>query len=127
MWSNAYIGIPYQINGRDMNALDCWGLVREVYRNELGVDLPSYAGYESSTDEQSFADSFAEEVNVWNQVDVPQEFDVSWCRIAGIECHTGIMLANGKMLHAMEGNDSCIVTTTTPAWQRRILRCYRIQ
>ena len=127
MWSNAYIGIPYQVNEREMSALDCWGLVRQVYSNELGIELPSYDGYESTTDEKSFSDSFEQEISVWSPVGVPKEFDVAWCRIAGLECHTGIMLANGKMLHSMEGNDSCIVTVSNPAWQRRILRCYRIQ
>ncbi len=126
-WSNAYIGIPYEINGRDMNALDCWGLVRQVYQRELGVELPSYSGYESSLDGDAFAAAFDQESAAWNTVSTSQEYDVAWCRIVGIECHCGIILGNGKMLHAMQGQDVCIVSTSTPAWQRRILRCYRRQ
>lgn len=33
-WAEKYIGKPW-INGE----YDCWGLVREVYKNELGVEL----------------------------------------------------------------------------------------
>jgi cell wall-associated NlpC family hydrolase len=126
-WSNEYIGIPYEINGREMDALDCWGLVRQVYRRELGIKLPSYAGYESSTDAESFAEAFGQEVSAWTKVAEPCEFDVAWCRVMGIECHCGIVLGNGRMLHAMDGNDSCIVDLSSPAWKRRLLSCYRMQ
>jgi cell wall-associated NlpC family hydrolase len=126
-WTNAYIGIPYEINGREMNALDCWGLVRQVYSRELGIELPSYAGYNDSLDGDAFAAAFGQENSAWKEVEgAPKEYDVAWCRIVGVECHCGVILGNRLMLHSMEGVDSCIVSTSTPAWQRRILRCYRI-
>ena len=33
-WAEKYIGKPW-VNGE----YDCWGLVRDVYKNELGVEL----------------------------------------------------------------------------------------
>ena len=127
-WTNDYVGIPYEINGREMDALDCWGLVRQVYKRELGFELPSYADYEHSLDSKAFTAAFEQEREMWKTVAVPEEYDVAWCRIVGVECHCGVMLANGRMmLHAMEGQDICIVSTMTPVWQRRILRCYRLQ
>ena len=128
-WSNAYIGTPYEVNGRSMDALDCWGLVRQIYSRELGISLPSYRDrYEHSLDGEAFSDVFAEESSSWIPVDDPahwREFDVLWCRIVGIECHCGVFLGGEKMIHAMAGQDCCIVRTSTPAWARRVRQCYR--
>lgn len=36
-WVNAYVGIPY-VPGD----FDCWSLVRAVYRDQLGIELPDW-------------------------------------------------------------------------------------
>ena len=41
-WTARYINIPYINKGREFSGADCWGLVRLVYKNELGIDLPTY-------------------------------------------------------------------------------------
>ena len=46
-WSATYIGAPWSARGRDRDGLDCWGLVRLVYRDRLFRDLPDYQGYVS--------------------------------------------------------------------------------
>ena len=41
-----YVGIPYADKGRETgngDALDCWGLLVKVYREQLGIELPSYS------------------------------------------------------------------------------------
>jgi cell wall-associated NlpC family hydrolase len=126
-WSNEYIGIPYELHGREMDALDCWGLVRQVYKRELGFELPSYsANYEHTLDGDGFKISLETEMPSWQKVDRPIEFDVAWCRIAGVECHCGVILESGRMLHSMLGNDSCIVKIDNPSWDRRVQQCYRL-
>lgn len=127
-WSNDYIGIPFKLNGRGMSSLDCWGLVREVYSRELGIALPAYSTeYQSAIDSEGFGVVFSEEQNEWIEVDRgdASEFDAVWCRIAGIECHVGVFLGRGQMLHAMQGADSCIVNIESVAWRRRVVQWYR--
>lgn len=125
-WSSEYIGIPYLINGRDREGIDCWGLVRLVYKEQLGIDIPSYASYyDHAEDYEGFARAFDEGLGDWEKVSQPKEFDSIWVRLLGVACHTGIMLQNGRMLHAMVGADSCIVDISTKAWQRRVIGCYR--
>lgn len=127
-WSAEYIGIPYQINGRDRDGIDCWGLVRLVYQEQLGKQIPSYAGYyDHAEDYDGFATAFDEGIADWQEVTEPKEFDSIWVRLMGIDCHTGVMLDNGKMLHAMVGAESCIVDISTKAWQRRVIGCYRLK
>ncbi|MCB5411323.1 C40 family peptidase [Pseudogemmobacter faecipullorum] len=42
MWWAQYIGIPFRDGGRGPDAYDCWGLLRRIYADQLGVDLPCY-------------------------------------------------------------------------------------
>ena len=43
VWVRDYIGIPFRYRGRHLDeGLDCWGLIRVVYRDRFGLELPSY-------------------------------------------------------------------------------------
>lgn len=43
VWWAKYVGIPYVNEGRStVSGLDCWGLLRVVYRDEIGIVLPDY-------------------------------------------------------------------------------------
>ena len=126
-WTDEYVGVPYAIHGRDMNGLDCWGLVRSVYQSELGIALPCYANdYVSAIDEEGLGNAYAIEMEQWDEQEEPAELDVVWCMIAGMECHCGIYLQGHRMLHAMQGVDSHIVDLNKVAWQRRVQKWYRL-
>lgn len=39
-WPARYIGAPWQSGGNGPESYDCWGLVRAVYRDIAGIELP---------------------------------------------------------------------------------------
>lgn len=41
-----YIGILFVVGGWDWCGCDCWGLLRFIYKECLGVDLLVYIGYD---------------------------------------------------------------------------------
>lgn len=122
-----YIGLPFLDKGRDTDGLDCWGLVRHYYAHEKKISLPLLDSYQTSKD----ADSIQEIVNGercnWLLTDRPNTGDVVVIAIAGKETHVGIYVNHGKMLHAYEGTDSCIVSLDSPRWKSRIKGIYRYE
>ena len=37
-----YLGIPWKLGGRDLNGLDCWGLVWWLYKHEFKTSIDKY-------------------------------------------------------------------------------------
>ena len=58
-----YVGISYNVNGRDMQSVDCYGLVYLIYKNELGIDLTSFA--EDDIDANSTQELIAQYKEGW--------------------------------------------------------------
>jgi cell wall-associated NlpC family hydrolase len=122
-----YVGIPYRAGGRDFCGIDCWGLVRLVYDEELGIELPTYDGiFAGKEDAHAAGEVMATESRKWQQVQRWQPFDVLLLRLgAGIPTHVAVYLGNGLMLHALDGADSTIERTDSLKWRKRIQGAYR--
>ncbi|MBF0358854.1 MAG: C40 family peptidase [Magnetococcales bacterium] len=129
MWANAFTGLPFILDGRDRSGLDCWGLVRLVYKDQLNIDLPSFSGaFKDLKREtlQKISNMMAVESRNWNKVDAPQEYDVVLLRAYGsLASHVGICLGNGLMLHVLEDIDSVIEPINGPRWRNRVAGYYR--
>ena len=39
---NSFVGVPYEVNGRDRQGWDCWGVVMAVFQEVRGVRLPDW-------------------------------------------------------------------------------------
>jgi cell wall-associated NlpC family hydrolase len=48
-WINDYVGTPHKTNGRDRAGWDCWGLMRAVWREQKGIDLPDFTAPHDAT------------------------------------------------------------------------------
>lgn len=113
-WHAHYVGIPFADKGRDVRGADCWGLVRLVYSNELGIELPTY-GEISAFDLARVAREIGggKDGEVWVPVDRNQlrAFDVAVMRGHGVRetCHVGVMVDANHVLHVERGIDAVAV------------------
>lgn len=115
-----YIGIPYAEKGRDETGLDCWGLVRLVYKNELNIDLPSFSAEYDTSDNERLEELFAQYKEGWESTDCAEVGDVVIFRIFGYESHIGVCVGDNNFLHVREGRDSVIESLDNAKWNRRI-------
>lgn len=126
-WSAPFIGLPYRDHGRDRAGVDCWGLAVLVFREVLGIELPSYAeGYVSTNERAEIADliSQRQQVGPWFQVEEAREYDALFFRRGPHSSHVGVVVRPGMMLHCpfdhvkIEPYDSGL-------WKTRLTGIYR--
>lgn len=121
-WWNDYLGLPYARLGRTRDGLDCWGLVRMVYAEQFGVDLPSL-DYDSEV--ETAADALALARESWGRAEVAQAGDVVQFRVLGQETHVGLITRPGYFLHVREGQESVIERLDSGAWKHRVVGIWR--
>ena len=118
--------VPFVLGGRDRRGWDCWGLLRCVYAEQYGIELPRLAGeYESVEDYEAIGSLYRSEVSEWQQVDRPRDGDALWMRILGQPCHVGVWVTGPAVLHVLIGTGTRIDRIDRPGWSRRISACYR--
>ncbi len=124
-WSNDYIGLPYVAHGRSRAGVDCWGLAVLVYREVLGIELPTYTGY-ASPDERAEVAALvdgATESPLWQAVPAgeAQPFDVVLCRYGALQSHVGVLVTPGprQMLHMLH-DAARIESLQRPPWRDRV-------
>jgi cell wall-associated NlpC family hydrolase len=125
-WSNDYIGIPFVARGADRGGVDCYGLVRLVFRERLGIDLPSFA--ESYLTTRESADiaallSDARQSPEWAPIapGTEREFDVALCRIGDFASHVAVVIGGGRMIHADHKSGVQTIRYRDGIWSRRIV------
>jgi probable lipoprotein NlpC len=123
-----YVGIPFKPHGRTLLACDCYGLLFLVFRQEFHIELPSYeTEYASALDRQEIARLIAGERTPWQPVptDEARLGDAVCFRIAGDECHIGLVVDPPWFIHAQEGTDSCLQRWDAIRWRARTTGIYR--
>ena len=131
-WPNRFTGVPFADLGRTRAGCDCWGLVRLVYAEVLGIALPSYAGGYVSAEERAGVAALldaADDSGPW--VCVTREgwpiaaFDVLVFRRGGLRAHVGVAIDDARMLH-IEGEDQAkVVRFLDPRWCSRLDGAWR--
>ena len=113
-WVREYQSIPFVDGGRGHDGCDCWGLIRLVYLEQLGIELPSYgeiSAYQVNKKAEAFLAGSAV-TDWWLPIDGdPQSFDVVVMRAHGHRevGHCGLVLPDGRILHTEEKTGPVIV------------------
>lgn len=124
-WVDKYQFIPFVNLGWDFNGVHCWGLVRLVYKNELGIDLPTY-GDTSATDLKTLSQkiTYHSDDEKWYAVQCGQlkTFDVVVMKFAGSRRigHVGVYVGNGQVMHCEKATDVAIVPFSHHTVKHRI-------
>lgn len=132
MQLSKYVGIPWNPVGRNEDVgLDCWGLVRLFYENEMGISLPAYSNISL---EESGKDIVANQVS---SSDLHQQFekiedsgiemgDILVFNIGGMPTHVAIAIGGGRMLHAHKKAGGVVVENfKNISWEKRLEGVYR--
>lgn len=128
MWSDRFIGIPYEECGRDRAGSDCWGLACIIYREELGISLPDYLGYGSVEEHGEIAALIngATSSPLWVPVEGPAlAFDIAVFRRGRLSTHVGIVIHHGLMIHMHDEDCSKVADYRSGAWGHRFNGHYR--
>jgi cell wall-associated NlpC family hydrolase len=121
-----YVGVPWRELGRDVQACDCFGLLRLVYLEQLGLELPDF-GY-AIEDRGGQAQLIAAQVRShWRQVAVGTErpFDAVLMREGRELSHVGIVVGRGLLLHVERGASSVIEPYRRGSLRYRVAGFYR--
>jgi cell wall-associated NlpC family hydrolase len=125
-----YIGIPFKDCGRDFNGLDCWGLVRLVWKEEKGILMPDMGDEYSSAFARGEVGETAKalEAGEWNidVTDRPRKpLDVLVFSFGTLDLHVGLWVADGEMLHVMRGMSTAVERYDIAKWKKRLSRILR--
>ena len=128
-WWTKYVGIPFEDKGRTTLSVDCWGLVRLVYKIEKEIDLPSYDECYDHTNDVSKIDSHIknEWAMSWSHPDAPESFDIIILKRRGVPMHVGIVTRPGFMLHCEQGAGTVHEKYTSMRWENKLMGFARWQ
>lgn len=125
-WWNDYITIPYKKMGRDKDGLDCWGLVRMIYKDQFNVELPSYVDqYNADDTHDSLAELIAISKESWTKTDNPVIGDVLLLRAEGSLSHVGVVISPTHFIHVIEDINVAIERYDQGKWKNRLEGAYR--
>lgn len=96
---NDYLLIKHTPNGRVFPYLDCWGLIVDIYRENLGIELNEYTTLNHATMARGLM--YERQAGHFTEVTEPQDYDVVAFFVAGRLYHVGV-LVGGRLLHTSE-------------------------
>lgn len=125
-WAGKYVGLEF-----DEARCTCWSLVRQVLRDECGVEVDPFAAIKS-WESPRIHEIVAAEISRddWRKVDRPQPFDVAvmWVvRRLGPRTlsHIGVVVPGGRLLHIERETLSVCVKLSHWSVADRIAAFYR--
>lgn len=111
MNTDNYVGIPFVSNGRNRDGADCYGLIKLIYQQELGIELPDWSLPDSDpftiTRMIHSGVASAVEQRFVEEVEDPQDYDIAVFH-SGLALHMGIWW-RGAILHAGQKTGGAIL------------------
>ncbi|EBA18406.1 tail assembly protein, putative [Roseobacter sp. SK209-2-6] len=122
MWSDDWIGIPYQELGRGPDGYDCLGLFLALQRVRHGRDLFDPLCSMTAAARMNLADQVRPK---WKRIERAEEGAAVLFRVKGFALHVGYALDYRHMLHASgEAGQSMIEDFTSSNWGTRLEGIY---
>ena len=122
------IGVPFVNRGRDAeHGLDCYGLVKEVYRRN-GYDVPEYS---ADYNDMNRIDELITEHTAgypWKEISEPEVPCLIAMRLGspdGVVNHTAVYIGGGRFIHTRAKIGVNIDRLSSPAWRRVVVGFYR--
>lgn len=125
---NDYIGIPFVDGGRDRDGLDCWGLVKLIFKDKHGIELPDFDI--SAKDPRAINGAMEDGKADWMYIPRPELIGGEVLAMSlsqkhmNFITHVGYHIGYGKFLHIMDKSKSIISSMTDPMWSSRIRGAY---
>lgn len=114
-----YVGIPYKHNGRDLDGLDCLGLIWRFHK-DVGIDVPDSDGKPIAVDwYRDDPDRYIRGLlKVGKPVEgPPKPLDLVYFQLDGIVRHAGIVVSPGVFIHVRE-NRPVMLSRLSGPWRR---------
>lgn len=96
---NDYLLIKHTPNGREYPYLDCWGLIVDVYREILGINLHDYTDLTQRDMNKGLM--YERDSGRFAEVKEPQDYDIVAFFINGRLYHVGLWIG-GRILHTSQ-------------------------
>ncbi len=105
--AHTYIGTPY-------DELNCWQLVRAIYRDEYNIDLPELPIESHERDNWERVELNAEKIG-----------DLLLFQETVMKRHVGVVVGNQMMVHADRKLGTVAARYTSPQWKPKLQKIYR--
>jgi cell wall-associated NlpC family hydrolase len=124
-----YVGLPFLEGGRTRGGLDCWGLLRLVYDEQLLLKLPMFGELAVRPGDPASADAVQAQIEAsaadWIEVSPGEEepYDALLLPVIGRPTHVALVVLRPLMLHAdfIRRQVNC-VRWDGPEWSARARR-----
>ena len=127
MNTEAYLRIQYRDKARSETEGDCWQLVWLIYRDELGIRLPTHDTVSlHTTDIDALSDYIDTRLSDdFEPVDAVQAYDLIVLYQGIHPTHIACAVDDTDMIHLLAGRNVAIEPIFGRRWGNRIYRIYR--
>lgn len=119
-WLIEMIGLPWEAGGRGPKSYDCWGLLRKIYADQLGVDLPSFSGV---SPDSLRGTKLLEKKDGWERLESPRDFSAVALSTRSKIHHVGVWIKEegGLIIHCHKNSGLIVQSPSEMAatgWKR---------